>query len=1473
MAEIKPRPYQVELCQRALDSNSIVYLPTGAGKTFIAVLMIKKLNKDARKLNNNAGKKTIFIVNTVPLVVQQANYINKHSGLKCQGYSSENTKDTWQEKHWIKQFQINQVLVFTAQIFFDILARSYITLSQINLIIFDECHHAVKSHPMREIMKLFETCPKHQQPKVVGLTATLLNSNVENEKINSFVHDLEITFNAKVITVDTSNINVINEKNITETYVEFDNFSTNAVNLIDNDINNMMAVVRRELNRKKISSSRQFSLKSSRVFQAKPGNKKLINLFEDIDDCIKSMGLFAGHQAVISQMANIYAMKKNSCDESYKKLLQVLINELRKLNNKITSIINSKRTNGLIKIQTFSSDKIIKLFTTIYNYYSACDDKKNFCCIIFVTRRTTVYILYSVLKNLRVISKEFKFIKPDYVLGSSGDTIKNFTGSKNICRQNKEVLNNFRNGEINCLVATDVVDEGVDIPNCSLIVRYDAPQDYRSYIQSKGRARHKSSQVTFLVDKNDSKLYETYTLWKEIEQSLSDVSGDPDARADPLPEDIIKKLYATEVKPYIATSVEGKKSILTDVASLSLVSRYCNTLIIESEDQSCLPTYKLHPVIVDGKEYFYVSLKLPESSRLQDTIKGDLMSSVLLAKRSAAMKACITLHKIGELNDTLLPVKQKAINKSYAWNHENNNSSKVVNIINNIQVHSTIYPESLWSAYPVPYCNNYLHILEIESIDTNLNDNYLIKNKIGYAILTNKKFPVLPSFPIDIKDHEFMVNVKINCKLTLNPNEIKNLFKFHWFIFNDVLKIIKSFMMFDKEHLENSFLVVPVDSSWKINWNIIDEYKLGDKKFDNLNGLSCSKFFNDYILLLRNMQLPIILERISDILIADDLRRKIILETGLGQLEVAKWPPVKLSSSINYSSVIINENATKLEKHNARKNSDSNKFKQNIFKCMINSDYHGLRGKLSLSNKDIIIAKLNKSGYSVREELTPPILNALNIKFDKRIGPSPVDIMCALTTMQANSLFNLERIETLGDAFLKYITTIYLFEKYNNDNEGVLSIYKSKIVGNQKLLLCGEKKGIPGRMKFFVINTNDNFVIPSFCVPKKLKQLIFDNNITMNILNEIKIPKEEQIYGKMTLKTEKLHVNKITNGTVKLNPYEKTGLENLMGKKIAKDKCIADCVEALIGTYLQTMGLEGAKKLIQWFEIIDHNEIIENIISGRSPNSRINNGDPIDHLKSLNFIENVVGYKFNDCVYLLQALTHSSSTSHNITMDYQRLEFIGDAIIDFLITLYIFDHCDDLSSGDMTDLRSALVNNIMFACLTVKYGLHLGILHDSSIIQEAIDEFYNFQANKSFNIDYNLLSINYQHDNIHIGEHINVPKILSDIFESIIGAIYLDCGKNLNIVWEILYGLMKNEICKFKKNIPVPSVRFINEKPLLNPQYTYLEKLDNDIYMIRLEMTIDEEQMYFNGFGVTNAFAKSAAAKLAMDYIIKNNIN
>ena len=134
---------QVELLEKAKMKNIIVYLGTGSGKTFIAVMLIKHL-RDELALK----KKVVFLANSVALLEQQAEVISKMTGLKTGSYCGAHGVDDWARQKWEAEWEDHQVLVFIHQVFLNTLARGYLKISDLALIIIDECHHAVKvCHP------------------------------------------------------------------------------------------------------------------------------------------------------------------------------------------------------------------------------------------------------------------------------------------------------------------------------------------------------------------------------------------------------------------------------------------------------------------------------------------------------------------------------------------------------------------------------------------------------------------------------------------------------------------------------------------------------------------------------------------------------------------------------------------------------------------------------------------------------------------------------------------------------------------------------------------------------------------------------------------------------------------------------------------------------------------------------------------------------------------------------------------------------------------------------------------------------------------------------------------------------------------------------------------------------------------------------------------------------------------------------
>ena len=227
-----------------------------------------------------------------------------------------------------------------------------------------------------------------------------------------------------------------------------------------------------------------------------------------------------------------------------------------------------------------------------------------------------------------------------------------------------------------------------------------------------------------------------------------------------------------------------------------------------------------------------------------------------------------------------------------------------------------------------------------------------------------------------------------------------------------------------------------------------------------------------------------------------------------------------------------------------------------------------------------------------------------------------------------------------------------------------------------------------------------------------------------------------------------------------------------------------------------------------------------------------------------------------------------------------RLEFLGDAVLDYLITRHLYEDPRQHSPGALTDLRSALVNNTIFASLAVKYEFHKYFKHFSPGLQSVINRFVNLQANNESkgNRCVEPADIMVADDFYLVGdgeegigeeaEDVEVPKALGDIFESIAGAIYLDAGLKLDPVWRVYYRMMKKEITMYSENVPKSPIRELLELEPETAKFGKPEKLA-DGRRVRVSVEVFGKGVY-KGIGRNYRIAKCTAAKCALRAIRKN---
>ena len=138
--------------------------------------------------------------------------------------------------------------------------------------------------------------------------------------------------------------------------------------------------------------------------------------------------------------------------------------------------------------------------------------------IIFVERRCTAVILSKLINfQLQADYDNFAGIYSEYVMGHGLDAnIKLADGFMRSKEQNK-ILGSFKRGDFHILVATSVVEEGLDVCQCNLVVRFDGIKNYREYAQSKGRACAKDSKFIIMAESSEERdVVQQHMVWIDL---------------------------------------------------------------------------------------------------------------------------------------------------------------------------------------------------------------------------------------------------------------------------------------------------------------------------------------------------------------------------------------------------------------------------------------------------------------------------------------------------------------------------------------------------------------------------------------------------------------------------------------------------------------------------------------------------------------------------------------------------------------------------------------------------------------------------------------------------------------------------------------------------------------------------------------------------------------------------------------------
>ncbi len=475
---LEERRYQLSIALRALDGNTMVVLPTGLGKTVVALLVA------ASRLYSHGGR-VLMLAPTKPLVEQHYRFFRRFL-LVSEGCEPEEsdfvmlTGETLPEERAAAWAACRCCFATPQVIKNDCLAGRY-SLADVSLLVVDECHRAVGNYAYVFLAHHYNTTA--EEPLLLAMTAS---PGGDREKVR------EVCENLGIETV--------------ETRVESDEDVRPYIH--DRDVQYIDVYLPEELqgaliDLRRLVESRLKHLARLNFRVPKPGNlsMKALNLLNaQIQQRIRmrdpSAFAAASLHAECMKLRHAISLAETQGSEA----LKVYLARLGVEGSSRSGSKASRRLAGdpqfqrlVARSREWTEELHPKVAITTELVRAQLRAHPDSRIIVFATYRDTVQMLTSHLTAAGIACERF-------VGQAAKDAEKGLSQKQQI-----ETLSRFRDGEFRVLIATSVGEEGLDVPSTDMVIFYEAvPSEIRS-IQRKGRTgRSGSGTIVVLVTKDTS---------------------------------------------------------------------------------------------------------------------------------------------------------------------------------------------------------------------------------------------------------------------------------------------------------------------------------------------------------------------------------------------------------------------------------------------------------------------------------------------------------------------------------------------------------------------------------------------------------------------------------------------------------------------------------------------------------------------------------------------------------------------------------------------------------------------------------------------------------------------------------------------------------------------------------------------------------------------------------------------------------
>ena len=1272
---IKLRGYQQEMLEASLKRNVIVAMDTGSGKTHVAVFRI------LAELERSSPEKLVwFLSPTKALCLQQYDRISQDlPGYFVKSLTGEDNVDKWTDTRlWDAVLTNVRVVVGTPAVLADALHHGFVRVSKLALLVFDEAHGCIKGSAMNQIMRKFYHPAKASGtdvPNILGLSASpvmstksgtleTLEANLDavgitprrhRSELEQFVHPPQVTcivYPSTAVTGDEGRLPLSRALNRT---VESYDFSTDpyVVELVELRGEGAKRELQRTSDRQKTYCSQQLKAlrQRSEVLKEELGSSAAEWY---VRKCIERFNTGMTSQTLVLP----------DITEKERLHLASILNSLSCGN---TSDQDLSREKTLLM-----TDKARSLVRVLQRHASA-----SVRGIVFVEQRATV----TALRHLLLSQTE---IREAYSIGTFVGTstyANRKTAVANLVELKEQVndLDEFRNGNKNLMIATNVLEEGIDISACNLVICFDPPKNLVSFVQRRGRARQRNSRfVIFLPEGN---LNADPSKWQRLEIEM-------------------KQAYLDELRQFVPADPEDEEAsnsrlyrIQSTAALLSLENakahlyHFCAVSTLRTRSYvDVRPEFNINQTGKEMSYTAYVTLPSFVHPNVRTASSSQAWRSEATAVKDAAFQAYLALHKAGLVNDNLLPLV-KDYGPDDGQMHMDQPSI--------VEVRER---QSSWRAQSMMAADEnlmwYSGALRVSSSEGELVSLHVWLPspvpQLDFQLFWNQA----RTYAVEVRPFSARCHAVAEQDLPLEPvrHETRTLLQtVHGSrMSQDRIDFPVLFSLGDGESLHSKHQSV-VPSSGPLN------------RMDHEPG--------EVLVWIKGHSRPYIYSAIA--------RTKDGESDGIEPQVIVTSLPKRADFLHPLNEVGTNKTAymTKQSFPRSACSIDTIPARYALFAAFMPSILHRL--DVALLARDLQTTALNDIGISNSTLVTE-----------------------AITSPSAGEAADYNRLEFLGDSILKFVAVRQVMAQHLTWPEGYLHLEKNRMVNNNTLAKAALRAGL------------DKYVLTKPFTGSKWRPIYI--------------------------------------GEVLASPAD--------GKRQMSSKVLADVIEALIGASFVDGGLDRAslciRTLLTEFEWYSQDACIDHLLQDLAP------GKPTD----FSLLERLIGNEFNNPNLLLEAITHASFPHNRIGLSYERLEFLGDAVLDLIVTPNLFAHSRALKHWELHRVREAVVsgNFLGYCCMSyaieedsfdvvkrtgsvpeldVKKSTRLVHLHDfiradAQLLQAKRQSLAAFEKYRGAVSDGMETGVEYPWPDLIA---MKPQKFLADLVESVLGALYLDTQGDLAV--------------------------------------------------------------------------------------------